>query len=134
MEKTELTLALAKTIANAAEQEAVRNGWKVAIAILDAGGHLVYLERMDDVQFGSVEVAIQKAYTSAAFRRPTKALEDVVAGGRTAFLSLPGATFVQGGLPIAADGKVLGAVGVSGMQSAQDEQIAQAGLDAVARS
>lgn len=134
MEKTGLTLALAREIAGAAEQEAVRNGWKVVVAIVDAGGHLVHLARMDDVQFGSVEVAIQKAYSSAAFRRPTKALEDVVAGGRTAFLSLPGATFVQGGLPIVAGGEVLGAVGVSGVQSAQDEQIARAGLAAVGRA
>lgn len=132
-DKKVLTLAAAKKIATAAEAEAVKNNWKVVIAIVDDGGHLVYLQRTDDTQYGSIDIAIGKAQTSMALKRPTKAIEDVIAGGRNALLGVRGLTPLQGGLPIVVDGKVLGAVGVSGVTSQQDEQTAKAGIDALAK-
>ena len=123
-----LTLAGAKAIAAAAEAFAVGRGWTVAIAVVDAAGGLVLFQILDDTQPGSQEVALHKARTAARFKRPTKALEEAVAGGRQALLSLPGATAVEGGLPIVVSGRVVGAVGVSGMQSSQDSQVAEAGL------
>ncbi|MGH9662244.1 MAG: GlcG/HbpS family heme-binding protein [Bryobacteraceae bacterium] len=131
--KKSLTLEAAKQIAAAAESEARNNKWNVVIAILDEGGHLVYLQRMDDTQVGSVDVAIQKAASAVKFRRPTKAFEEALAGGRQAILRLPGAMPVEGGVPIVVDGKVIGAVGVSGVTSPQDGQIAAAGAGAVAK-
>jgi len=131
--KKALTLEAAKQIAAAAEAEAVKNNWNVVIAVVDDGGHLLYLQRMDETQTGSVEVATQKAKTAAAFKRPTKALEDAVAGGRNVILKLPGALPVEGGLPISVDGKIIGAIGVSGVTSQQDGQIARAGLEALAK-
>lgn len=128
-DKKGLTLEVAKKIAAAAEEEAVKNNWRVVIAILDDGANLVYLQRLDDTQAGSIEVAIQKAKTAVNFKRPTKALEDAVAGGRMVILALPGALPIEGGLPIVLDGKVIGGVGVSGVTSAQDGQIAKAGVD-----
>jgi uncharacterized protein GlcG (DUF336 family) len=130
-DKKALTLEGAKKIATAAEAEAKKNNWRVVIAVVDDGGHLVYLERIDETQSGSVDIAIGKARTASAFKRPTKALEDVVAGGRNALLAVPGMLPLQGGLPILVDGKVIGAVGVSGVTSAQDEQVAKAGIDAL---
>ena len=130
MSKQTLTLATAKQVAVAAEAEAVKNNWKVVVAIVDDGGHLLYLQRMDEVQIGSIDIAIGKANTSVRLKRPTKAVEDVIAGGRTAFLSVPHLMALEGGIPIVVDGKVLGAVGVSGVTSQQDAQIAKAGLDA----
>jgi uncharacterized protein GlcG (DUF336 family) len=126
-----LTLEVAKQMAAAAEAEALKNKWNVVIAIVDEGAHLIYLQRIDETQIGSVEVAIEKARTAVRFKRPTKALEDAVAGGRNAILKLPGALPVEGGLPITVDGKVIGAIGVSGVTSQQDGQIAKAGLDAL---
>ena len=123
-----LTLAGAKAIAAAAEAFALGRGWTVAIAVVDAAGGLVLFQILDDTQPGSQEVALHKARTAARFKRPTKALEEAVAGGRQALLSLPGATAVEGGLPIVVSGRVVGAVGVSGMQSSQDSQVAEAGL------
>lgn len=125
-----LTLAAAKAIAAAAEAFAVEQGWTVAIAVVDAAGGLILFQFLDDTQPGSQEVAVQKARTAARFKRPTKALEDGVAGGRHALLSLPGIIAVEGGLPIVVEGRVVGAVGVSGMQSSQDSQVAAAGLAA----
>jgi uncharacterized protein GlcG (DUF336 family) len=125
-----LTLAGAKAIAAAAEAFAVGRGWTVAVAVVDAAGGLVLFQILDDTQPGSQEVAVHKARTAARFKRSTKALEEAVAGGRQALLSLPGATAVEGGLPIVVGGRVVGAVGVSGMQSSQDSQVAEAGLAA----
>jgi uncharacterized protein GlcG (DUF336 family) len=125
-----LTLAAAKDIAAAAEAFARERGWTVAIAVVDAAGGLILFQILDDTQPGSQDVALHKARTAARFKRPTKALEDAVAGGRQALLSLPGVTAVEGGLPIVVAGRVVGAVGVSGMQSSQDSQVAEAGLGA----
>lgn len=131
--KKALTLAAAKQIAAAAETEAVNNKWNVVIAILDEGGHLLYLQRADETQIGSVDVAIQKARSAVQFKRPTKAFEDALTGGRQAILRLPGAMPVEGGLPIVVDGRIIGAIGVSGVQSNQDGIIAKAGADAAAK-
>ncbi len=130
--KKSLTLAAAKKIAASAEAEAAKNHWCVVIAIVDDGGNLLYLQRMDGTQIGSIDVAIAKAGSAFRFKRPTKVFEDAVKGGRHAILKLPGATPVEGGLPIVLDGEILGAIGVSGVQSFEDAQIAQAGLDVVA--
>jgi uncharacterized protein GlcG (DUF336 family) len=131
--KKALTLGAAREIAAAAEAEAVKNKWNVVIAVVDDGGHLVYLERMDETQIGSVEVAQEKARTAVRFKRPSKALEDAVTGGRNVVLRLPGALPVEGGLPLSADGKIIGAIGVSGVTSQQDGQIAAAGAAALAK-
>ncbi|MGH8764002.1 MAG: GlcG/HbpS family heme-binding protein [Nitrosospira sp.] len=129
--KFTLTLDDAKKIASAAEMEARRNDWPVVIAIVDDGAHLLHLQRLDNTQFGSIEVAIRKAGAAIAFRRPTKVWEDHVSDGRMRYLSLPGTLPIEGGLPITVDGQFIGAVGVSGVRSNQDAQIAQAGLDAL---
>jgi glc operon protein GlcG len=127
--KKSLTLAAAKRIADAAEQEAIKNKWNVVMAIVDDGGHLVFLQRMDNTQLASVEVAIQKAKGAAMFKRNTKALEDIVMGGRTVMTTLKGVVPVEGGVLLEADGHVVGAIGVSGVTSPQDGQIAKAGAD-----
>jgi glc operon protein GlcG len=127
-----LTLEAAREIATTAQAEARKNGWNVVIAVVDDGGHLIYLERMDGTQVASVIVAQEKAACAIRFKRPTKALEDVVAGGRTVVMKLAGAVPVEGGLPIVVDGEFLGAIGVSGVTSAQDGQVAAAGLAALA--
>ena len=132
--KKVLTLHDAKVIAAAAEAEARRNNWPVVIAIVDDGGHLVHLLRLDETQFGSVEVAIQKARAAIAFRRPTKVWEEHVAAGSMRYLGLPGTLPIEGGLPIVVEGQFIGAVGVSGVRSHQDAQIAQAGLDALLKN
>ena len=128
-----ITLEQARKVVAAAEAEARRNGWNVVIAVVDGAGHLVLLERLDNTQVGSVEVARGKAWTSAAFRRPTKAFEDMVAGGGSGLrvLTLPGVVAAEGGLPILVDGKLIGAIGVSGGTSQQDGQIAAAGAAAL---
>jgi glc operon protein GlcG len=130
--KKMLTLDAAREIASAAQAEARKNGWNVVIAVVDDGGHLIYLERMDGTQVASVIVAQEKAACAIRFKRPTKALEDVVAGGRTVVMKLAGAVPVEGGLPIVVDGEFLGAIGVSGVMSNQDGQVAAAGLAALA--
>jgi uncharacterized protein GlcG (DUF336 family) len=132
--KNVLTLDDAKVIAAAAETEARRNNWLVVIAIVDDGGHLVHLLRLDETQFGSVEVAIQKARAAIAFRRPTKVWEEQVAAGSMRYLALPGTLPIEGGLPIVVEGQFIGAVGVSGVRSHQDAQIAEAGLDALLKN
>jgi uncharacterized protein GlcG (DUF336 family) len=128
-----ITLDQAKKALAGAEAEARKNSWNVVIAIVDAGGHLVALQRMDNTQFGSIEVARQKAFSAAAFRRPTKAFEDVLAGGGAGLriLRVEGASPLEGGMPIVVEGKVVGAIGVSGVTSQQDAQIGKAGADAV---
>lgn len=127
-----LTLVAAKAIAAAAEAEANKRGATVVIAIVDDGGHLILLERLDDTQVASVEVAIGKARTASIFRRPSKVFEDQIRDGRVAALALPGATPLQGGVPIIVDGKVVGAIGVSGNSPQEDEDIAKAGAAATA--
>ena len=129
--KKALTLEVAKQIAAVSGQFARKNQWSVVIAIVDDGGHLVYFERMDGVQTGSVQVAIRKAQTAAAFKRPTRLFEEAVAQGRTALLGLPGGMPFEGGVPITVKDQVVGAVGVSGVTAQQDGLIAQAGIDAL---
>jgi glc operon protein GlcG len=125
-----VTLERATRVAAAAETEARRNNWNVVIAVVDEGGYLVLLRRMDNTQLGSVAVAQEKAKSAALFRRPTKAFADAVASGRTAVLRLPGAIPIEGGVPLIAGGRVVGAIGVSGVTAEQDGQIAQAGVKA----
>ncbi len=127
--KRALTLEAAKKIAAAAEAEAIKNNWRVVIAVVDDGGHLLYLQRLDGTQTGSIEVAIQKARTAVAFKRPSKAFSDLVGEGRLVMLALPGATPIEGGVPLSVDGQMVGAIGVSGVTSVQDGQIAKAGAD-----
>jgi glc operon protein GlcG len=126
-----LTLGAAKKVVAAAEADALRRGATVVIAVVDDAGHLILLERLDDTQVASVEVAIGKARTAAIFRRPSKVFEDQVREGRVAALALPGATPLQGGVPLVLDGKVVGAIGVSGNTPQEDEDIAKAGAAAL---
>lgn len=128
--KQVLTLSVAKKIAAAAEAEAIKRGSTVVIVVVDDGGHLLVLERLDDTQVASVEVGIGKARTAAIFRRPSKVFEDQIREGRVAALALTGATPLQGGIPIAINGKVIGAIGVSGNTPQEDEDIAKAGAAA----
>jgi glc operon protein GlcG len=123
--KKVLTLDAAKKIAAVAEAEAKKRGATVVIVVVDDGGHLLLLERLDDTQVASVEVGIGKARTAAIFRRPSKVFEDQVRDGRVAALALPGATPLQGGVPIIYEGKVIGAIGVSGNTPQEDEDIAK---------
>lgn len=125
--KKVLTLGVAKKIAEAAEAEAKKRGSTVVIAVVDDGGYLLVLHRLDDTQVASVEVGIGKARTAAIFRRPSKVFEEQVKNGRVAALALPGATPLQGGVPIMYEGKVIGAIGVSGNTPQEDEDIAIAG-------
>lgn len=128
-----IALAEAKRVIAAAQAEAMKNKWNVVIAVVDSGGHLVALERMDSTQYGSVVVAQDKARTAAAFRRSSKVFQDGVAAGGEGLrmLVLPGALPIEGGLPLIVGGKVVGAIGVSGVTSAQDGQIAAAGVAAL---
>lgn len=124
-----LTLEDCKKISAAAEAEARKNNWNVSIAILDDGGHLLHLIRMDGATPANARIAVAKGVTSAETRRSTAMWEERVKGGRTVMLKMPNVTPVQGGLPIVVDGVCVGAVGVSGVQSHEDEQIAKAGID-----
>lgn len=128
---TAVNLETAKKIAAASIAEARRNNWNVAVAILDNHGMLIYYEMLDDTQTSSATIAIEKGRTAAMFRRPSKAFEDGVSSGRVAILGLPGATPIEGGLPIVVNGKIIGGVGVSGVNSDQDAQIARAGLESL---
>ena len=123
----------AKKAMAAAEAEARKNNWQVVISIVDTGGHLVMLQRLD-AQNASVDIATGKARTSVNFRRPTKALEDGLAANGSALriLAVPGVTPLQGGLPIVVDGKIIGGIGVSGVLATQDEMVAKAGVDMLA--
>jgi glc operon protein GlcG len=129
--KPVLTLEDARRMAAAAESEARTNEWKVVIAVVDDGGHLLYLQRSHDTQFGSVETAIAKAHAAIAFQRPTKASEDAVLSGRLIHLALPGVIPAEGGVPLVRDGVIIGGLGISGVRSFQDGQIAQAGMNAL---
>ena len=130
--KPVLTLEVAKVISKTASEYALRNGWDVVIVIVDDGGHMVYLERMDDVQTASLEVAIQKAETAAAFKRKTKAFLDALKNGRTELIALPGGMPFEGGVPLIWKDHVIGAIGVSGMTTGeQDGLIADYGANSL---
>ena len=129
--KQVLTLDTAKKIAAVAEAEARKRGATVVIAVVDDGGYLLVLERLDDAQVASVDVGIAKAKTAAIFRRPSGVFEDQVKNGRIAALALPGAVALKGGVPIVVDGKVIGVVGVSGNSPQEDEDIARAAADSL---
>jgi len=128
-----IDLADAKRVAAAAEAEAVRNGWTVVICIVDSTGHLVFLERLDHTQYGSIELAVAKAKTALNFKRPTKAFEDgLVEGGlHLRFLSVPGVSMLEGGILLKREGRIVGAIGVSGVKSTEDAQVAEAGAKAL---
>lgn len=126
-----ISLEGAKVLAAAAEAEALKRGWTIAVAIVDPTGGLVLFHSLDGTQAASQDVAIAKARTAARYKRPTKAMEDAIAGGRTAFLSMSEyGLMVEGGVPITRDGTILGAIGISGMTSAHDGEIAAAALAA----
>ncbi|MEW6373325.1 MAG: heme-binding protein [Pseudomonadota bacterium] len=130
--KPMLTLADVKTIAAAAEAEALKNNWPVTIAIVDDGGHLLWLQRLDGVAPISAHIAPQKAKTAALGRRESKIYEDIINNGRYSFLSAPELEgMLEGGVPVVVDGHVIGAVGVSGVKSTEDAQIAKAGIAAL---
>jgi glc operon protein GlcG len=128
-----ISLEDAKKAAAAAIAEVRKNNWTMAVAITDTGGHLVYFEKMDATQTGSVDVAISKARCAALFKRPTKAFQDLLATGGDGLrvLGIQGAVPVEGGVPLVADGKIVGAIGLSGGASSQDGQAAQAGAAAL---
>lgn len=126
-----LTLAGAKVIAAAAAQKAKAENWQVVIVVSDAAGNMKYLERMENVQLASLDIAINKAKTAVLYRRPTQVFSDKLKSGVTAMASLPEMIPFGGGVPIKVNGKVIGGVGVSGVKSSQDAQIAQAGIDAL---
>ncbi len=123
-----ITLEAAKKMAAAGEAEARKNGWNVAIAIVDASGGLILFQKLDETQPGSIAVTQGKARAAALFKRPSRAMEEAIASGKQAFLTIDGIVPMQGGLPVIVEDKVIGAVGVSGVTSAQDEQVAQAAL------
>lgn len=132
--KTKPTLELAdvKAIAAAAEAEALRNHWAVVIAIVDDGGHVLMVQRLDGAAAISAQIAPAKAQTAALGRRESRLYEEVINGGRVSFLSAPGLQgMLEGGVPIMKDGQCLGAVGVSGVKSTEDTQIARAGIAAL---
>ena len=128
-----ISLENAKKAAAPALAEAEKNHWNMAVAIVDPSGNLVYYEKMDNTQLGSANVAIDKARSAALFKRPTKALQDALAAGGDGLriLRVQGAVPVEGGIPLIMDGKIVGAIGVSGATSAQDAQCAKAGADAL---
>ena len=127
-----LTLEDARAIAQAAETEATKNGWAVALAVVDNGGHLLWLQRLDGAAPIAAQIAPAKARTAALGRRETKVYEDMINQGRTSFLSAPGLDgMLEGGVPIMVDGHCVGAVGVSGVKSSEDAQIARAGIAAL---
>jgi glc operon protein GlcG len=128
-----ISLENAKKAAAAAIAEAKKNDWRMALAVVDPNGTLVYYEKIDNTQIGSSQVAISKARSSALFKRPTKWFQDQVSkgGDGTRYLGLEGAVPLEGGVPIVMDGKIVGAIGMSGGTSAQDAQCAQVGADAL---
>ncbi len=127
-----LELSDVKKVAAAAEAEALKNNWAVTIAIVDEGGHLLWLQRLDGAPAISAHIAPAKAHTAALGRRESKVYEDVINGGRTSFLSAPLVSgMLEGGVPVLKDGQCLGAVGVSGVKSSEDAQIARAGIAAL---
>jgi glc operon protein GlcG len=128
-----ITLEQAKKALAGAEAEAKKNNWNVVITILDSGGHVVAVHRLDGTQLGSIEAAREKAYSAVLYRRPTKVFQDLVGqgGANLRLLRLAGASPLEGGIPIVVDGKIVGAIGVSGVTSEQDAQTARAGIDAL---
>ncbi|OLB26358.1 MAG: hypothetical protein DMG41_05735 [Acidobacteria bacterium] len=128
-----ISLENAKKAAAPALAEAVKNHWNMAVAVVDPSGNLVYYEKMDDTQLGSAKVAIDKARSAALFKRPTKVFQDTLAAGGEGLrlLKIQGAVPVEGGIPLVIEGKIVGAIGVSGGSSAQDGQCAKAGADAI---
>lgn len=129
---TPMTLDQAKKAMAAAEAEAAKNNWSLVIAIVDSTGHLIMLHRMDNASYGSIRIATGKAKTAFDFRQPTKNFNDrLTAGTAPHLLTIRGATFIEGGIPIVVGGKIVGAIGVSGASVAQDAQVAKAGADAV---
>lgn len=126
-----LTLAGAQKLMAAAQAEAVKNEWNVAVAIVDAGGNLLAFQKMDGTQVGSIDVSIGKARTAVKFKRPTRVLEEMIIGGKQSFLAVEGIVPVQGGLTIESDGVIVGAIGVSGLTSAEDEQVAARAIAAL---
>jgi glc operon protein GlcG len=130
--KKSLTLAGADTIARAAEAEALKRGARVVIAVVDDAGKPIVLRRLDGTQVASVDVAVDKARTAAIFRRPSRDIEQQVHDGRFGALQLHGAVALQGGIPLAASGDIVGAIGVSGETPAEDEAVAIAGAQAIA--
>ena len=130
--KSFLELADIKAIAAAAEAEALANQWAVSIAIVDGGGHLLWLQRLDAAAPVSAQIAPAKANTAALGRRESRIYEEMINGGRVSFLSAPGLQgLLEGGVPIVKDGQCIGAVGVSGVKSTEDAQIARAGIAAL---
>ena len=130
--KPVLELADVKTIAAAAEAEALKNNWAVSIAIVDDGGHLLHFQRLDGAAAISSHIAPAKAHTAAMGRRESKVYEDIINGGRYSFLSVPNLQgMLEGGVPIMKDGQCLGAVGVSGVKSTEDAQVAKAGIASI---
>jgi glc operon protein GlcG len=126
-----LSLEDAKRVAAAARAEAEKNGWAIVIAVVDDGGHLMYLERMDGAQKASSRIAEAKGRTAILFKRPTKAIEDTILEGRTVMMGLPGAVPLEGGVPLVKDGQFLGGIGVSGVHSFQDGIVARSGAAAL---
>jgi glc operon protein GlcG len=120
----------AKRIADACRAKAIEKGWKVVITIVDEGAHVMYLERMDGTQKASSVVAVEKAKTALLYKRPTKAIEDVVLAGRSIMMMLPGATPIEGGVPLVRDSQFVGAIGISGVMSFEDGIVAAAGMAA----
>ena len=130
--KKTLSLEAARVALAAAEAEAARNEWRVAIAVVDEGGHTIAFVRLDGTQWSSIRTAIEKARAAVAWKRPTRLLEESVNKGRTSFLSIGrGMALLQGGVPIEVDGAVVGAVGVSGVKASDDEIVALAGVNAL---
>ena len=127
--KRVITLAAARAAMAACEATAVKNAWRVVIAIVDDGGHVILVQRLDGTQWSSVETALGKARAAVAFKRPTRLIEEMINNGRYSFLSAPGLfSFLQGGLPVEVDGQVIGGIGVSGVKASDDEIIAASGI------
>jgi glc operon protein GlcG len=128
-----ITLQAAKKVMAAAEAEAARNNWPAVITIIDSGGNMVMMQRMDDAQLSAIAAAEGKAQTALAFKRPSKQLEEAVSAGGAGLrlVGLKNLVAIEGGLPIVSDGKIVGAIGVSGLLSAQNTQVARAGIDAL---
>jgi glc operon protein GlcG len=130
---TPISLEMAKKVVAGAEAEAIKNNWPMAITIVDSTGHLVLFHRLDNTQYGSIQISEGKAMTALNLRRSTKILEDGIAAGgaNLRLLSVPGVMVLEGGLPIEKDGKIIGAIGVSGALATQDAQVGRAGIAAL---
>jgi glc operon protein GlcG len=129
-----LTLSAARLIADTVEAEAKKNNWLVTFVVMDAGGHPILMHRMDGCQLGSIELATRKASAAVVYKRETKVFEERMASGQLATLAFPGVFPSEGGVPVVVDGVIIGSVGVSGVTSAQDGQLAKAGIDALLKA